>query len=90
MRFSAAMSLALSLTFLVSNEAQAADIPMCSPGPGQLKSVVEKHEGRKLKEGQLRGGVRDGRWIFYWPNGHKKEQSFYCNGVLHGESTFWY
>lgn len=82
-----AIALALGL---FGAEARADELPQCKPGPGKLRPVVEKRAGKKVVEGNLRGNARDARWIFYWPTGHKKEQSVYCNGVRHGPVTFWY
>jgi hypothetical protein len=80
----------LVLGLLAGGQARADELPVCKPGPGKLKPIVEKRAGKKIVEGNLRGNARDGRWIFYWPTGHKKEQSMYCNGVRHGAVTYWY
>lgn len=83
-------ALLLPLLVFAAAPALADDIDPCVPGPGALRPVLEKKNGKKVTEGSLRGNARDGRWTFYWPSGHKKEQSFYCGGDLHGTSTYWY
>lgn len=67
----------------------AVEVPPCSPAKVAPEPVVEIKDGRKVTEGMLRAGARDGRWTFYWPNGFKKEESSYCAGVRHGAATFW-
>jgi hypothetical protein len=86
----ALIAMTLLCGVFVGGQARADELPVCKPGPGKLKPVVEKRAGKKIVEGSLRGNKRDARWIFYWPTGHKKEQSTYCNGVRHGAVTFWY
>jgi hypothetical protein len=77
--------------FLIAWMAGAAvEVPPCSPAKAPPEPVVEMKDGRKVTEGLLRAGARDGRWTFYWPNGFKKEESSYCSGLRHGPVTFWY
>lgn len=79
-----------ALIVLVWMAGAAVEVPPCSPAKAPPEPVVEIKDGRKVTEGIIRAGARDGRWTFYWPNGFKKEESSYCAGLRHGPVTFWY
>ncbi len=40
--------------------------------------------------GSYRHGKREGRWVYYYPNGQKEATGAYRNGQEHGLWTFWY
>ena len=62
----------------------------CSPAQGTIRPYEEKRDGKKYVEGSMLDRQRHGRWIFLWPSGKKKEQVFYCNGLLHQRAQYWY
>lgn len=40
--------------------------------------------------GEYKNLRRDGAWVWVWPNGKKREERHYRDGVLHGKVTAWY
>jgi antitoxin component YwqK of YwqJK toxin-antitoxin module len=46
--------------------------------------------GQKGLRGELKNGVRDGYWEFWYSNGQKKVEGSYVDGMKNGEWTYWY
>ncbi len=57
-----------------------------SDGPLILRSP----EGQTLAEGELRGGLRVGRWTFWHPSGARMAEGAYDAGMRSGTWTWWY
>ena len=47
------------------------------------------YKTRTLVKGQLKNGEKDGIWTSYYPNGQKKVQGQYLDGLPHGEWIYW-
>lgn len=48
-------------------------------------------EGGLMTEGEYLNGIRNGEWIFYFPNGNIEQRGFYNqNGKEHGEWRWFY
>lgn len=51
-----------------------------------LRSKKEKHIGRLFHE---ENGKLEGQYLFFYPEGELRGESFYKSGLLHGPSTFY-
>ncbi len=49
---------------------------------------LEYGPGVPRLQGQLRDGVRDGRWVFFWENGRPMLEGEYRDGLRHGPWRF--
>lgn len=56
------------------------------PFSGEVVSYVN---GRVEFEGDLKDGLREGKWIFYYPSGQKKMEGAYAYGLKEGTWTYW-
>ncbi|MBL6755245.1 MAG: hypothetical protein ISQ11_02460 [Planctomycetes bacterium] len=50
----------------------------------------ERWRGRKWGEGEVKNGRREGRWVFYFPNGFPKKKTTYDRGFINGMTTYYY
>lgn len=51
--------------------------------------VVAYVNGKLEFEGQIKNGLREGVWTFYYPNGQKKIEGLFTDGLKEGSWTFW-
>ena len=52
--------------------------------------VYKDKAGRRLIEGEMRNGQRNGVWTSYLPNGRVQSRNVYEQGVLHGMTTVFH
>ena len=46
--------------------------------------------GKKMAEGKMKNGKRDGMWVSYYENGNKWSENNYLEGVKDGKTSTWY
>jgi len=51
--------------------------------------VVAYANGRVEFEGDLKDGLREGEWTYYYPSGQKKMEGEYVYGLKEGTWTYW-
>jgi len=51
--------------------------------------VVAYTNGRVEFEGDLKDGLREGTWVYYYPSGQKKMEGMYTYGLKEGTWTYW-
>jgi len=51
--------------------------------------VVAYANGRVEFEGDLKDGLREGIWVYYYPSGQKKAEGAYTYGLKEGTWTYW-
>jgi len=56
------------------------------PFSGEIVSYVE---GKIEFEGNVQNGLKEGLWIYYYPNGQKKKEGVYADGLKEGTWTYW-
>jgi antitoxin component YwqK of YwqJK toxin-antitoxin module len=57
-----------------------------------MEKHVEYFEGHKLKksEGIIKNGLKEGLWLYYYPNGRIQKEIFYKNNKENGSWTMWH
>jgi antitoxin component YwqK of YwqJK toxin-antitoxin module len=56
------------------------------PFTGQIVSYA----GGKIEfEGEMKNGLREGLWTYYYPNGQKQMEGMYTDGLKEGTWSFW-
>lgn len=59
-----------------------------TPFTGQCYTLYET--GEKGLGGNIKNGIKDGDWIWWYKNGNKKRFAHFVDGLLEGKSTYWY
>ena len=50
-----------------------------------------KHDNGKIAiKGQLKNGLKDGSWIYWYSDGQKKRETTYIDGKKEGITYYWY
>ncbi len=52
--------------------------------------IYFKNNGNKIYLGKIIEGKKNGEWLEVYPNGNRKAQFLYKNGLLNGPYTLWY
>lgn len=52
-------------------------------------AVASYKAGHLVLEGQVRNGLRDGLWVFYYPTGQKQTEGAFADGLRDGTWTSW-
>ena len=51
--------------------------------------VISYVNGKTEFEGTIQTGLREGKWVYYYPTGQKKMEGNFKDGVKDGTWTFW-
>jgi len=51
--------------------------------------IISYSGGKVELEGTVKNGLREGLWVFYFPNGQKKMEGIYKDGLKEGSWTYW-
>lgn len=51
--------------------------------------VISYQGGRPITEGHMRNGLRNGLWIYYFPNGQKQAEGNFVDGLKEGTWNYW-
>jgi len=51
--------------------------------------IVSYSAGKVEFEGEVRNGLMEGLWIYYYPNGQKQAEGLYKDGLKEGTWTYW-
>ncbi|MBM3403566.1 MAG: hypothetical protein FJY10_01600 [Bacteroidetes bacterium] len=52
-------------------------------------SVESFSDGKKEFEGNVKDGLREGLWVYYYPSGQKKSEGCFKNGVKNGTWNYY-
>ena len=55
-----------------------------------ITGKVYNYFGKKVYIGNLLNGQKEGKWVWYWENGKKKQHYNFKNGNFHGQVSNWY
>lgn len=61
-----------------------------SKTPFTGKCITTFPSGKLGFGGNIKDGLRDGEWIWFYENGNKKRYCLYKNGIKDGPSIFYY
>ena len=76
-------------TFLVEKNGVYYTLDTTKPYSGPVFSNY-KNINKKLSEGYLRDGKKDGKWIYSYQNGQIKIEGNYKDGELDGKVTYYH
>jgi uncharacterized protein len=51
--------------------------------------VISYQAGKPVLEGQVKNGLRNGLWIYYYPTGQKQAEGNYVDGLKEGTWNYW-